>query len=379
MAKKPEDNKQDDQMFEDYLQGGSSLSGAYRAEGKARPPAHLDKAILTAANEAVRSEQSSKVAYSPFARSWYVPASMAAVLMLCVGLVFTIYKDSGQILLTPPKSEYIIDVPTATLEPRESGTKNREKKYDEKIFRGEMLDGAKMSMDAILEENKPAASLIEAFDMEESDILQKPASKQPLREKTVGRDDVSAPAMASDMASEIESKKYVPKYKISDSDHLPDRQNISESLRAADVKKQKQGNVGDLDNKIGEMELKANEEEADTATGTTSVQDSRYRRALDGLQRRDESLKGETLDNYKASTGYEVPEKLISGKSIGDEMMTPDQWLEQINELWLSGDHSAADENLKQFFNVFPEYPVEKIKSILDPQINFMKYINILR
>lgn len=374
MAKKPEDNKQDDQMFEDYLQGGSSLSGAYRAEGKARPPAHLDKAILTAANEAVRSEQSSKVAYSPFARSWYVPASMAAVLMLCVGLVFTIYKDSGQILLTPPKSEYDFDAQVAPMKSDESREKNRQYKYTEEI-----TEEGEMSMGLISEENRPAASLIEAFDMEESDILQKPASKQPLREKTVGRDDVSAPAMASDMASEIESKKYVPKYKISDSDHLPDRQNISESLRAADVKKQKQGNVGDLDNKIGEMELKANEEEADTATGTTSVQDSRYRRALDGLQRRDESLKGETLDNYKASTGYEVPEKLISGKSIGDEMMTPDQWLEQINELWLSGDHSAADENLKQFFNVFPEYPVEKIKSILDPQINFMKYINILR
>ncbi|MCH8079533.1 MAG: hypothetical protein IIA06_07120 [Proteobacteria bacterium] len=374
MAKRPEDNKQDDQMFEDYLQGGSSLSGAYRAEGKARPPAHLDKAILTAANEAVRSEQSSKVAYSPFARSWYVPASMAAVLMLCVGLVFTIYKDSGQILLTPPKSEYDFDAQVAPMKSDESREKNRQYKYTEEI-----TEEGEMSMGLISEENRPAASLIEAFDMEESDILQKPASKQPLREKTVGRDDVSAPAMASDMASEIESKKYVPKYKISDSDHLPDRQNISESLRAADVKKQKQGNVGDLDNKIGEMELKANEEEADTATGTTSVQDSRYRRALDGLQRRDESLKGETLDNYKASTGYEVPEKLISGKSIGDEMMTPDQWLEQINELWLSGDHSAADENLKQFFNVFPEYPVEKIKSILDPQINFMKYINILR
>lgn len=374
MAKKPKDNKQDDQMFEDYLQGGSSLSGAYRAEGKARPPAHLDKAILTAANEAVRSEQPSKVAYSPFARSWYVPASMAAVLMLCVGLVFTIYKDSGQILLTPPKSEYDIDAQVAPMKFDESGEKNRQYKYAEEI-----AEEAEMPMDVISEENKPAASLIEAFDMEESDILQKPASKQPLREKTVGRDDISAPAMASDMASEIESKKYAPKYKISDSDHLPDRQNILESLRAADVKKQKQGNVSDLDNKIGEMELKANEEDADTATGTTSVQDSRYRRALDGLQRRDESLKGETLDNYKASTGYEVPEKLISGKSIGDEMMTPDQWLEQINELWLSGDHSAADENLKQFFNVFPEYPIEKIKLILDPQINFMKYINILR
>jgi len=195
--------------------------------------------------------------------------------------------------------------------------------------------------------------------------------------------------MASDMASEIESKKYVPKYKISDSDHLPDRQNILESLRAADVKKQKQGDANELNNKLGKMELKANEEEADIGTGTTSVQDSRYRRALDGLQRRDESLKEESLkeeslkkeflDDDKGATGYAVPEKVSSGKSIGDEIMTPDQWLEQINEMWLSGDHLAADESLKRFFNVFPEYPIEKIKLILDPQIDFMKYIDILR
>lgn len=379
MAKKPEDNKQDDQMFKDYLEGGSALSEAYRAEEKARPPAHLDKAILTAANEAVRSEQSSKVAYSPFARNWYVPASMAAVLMLCVGLVFTIYKDSGQIILTAPKSEYDFDAQVAPMKSDESGEKNRQYKYTEEI-----AEEGEMSMDLISEENRPAPSSIDAFDMEESDILLKPASKQPLREKMVGRDDVSAPAMASDMASEIESKKYVPKYKISDSDHLPDRQNISESLRAVDVKKQIQGDANELNNKLGEMELKANEEEADTGTGATSVQDSRYRRALDGLQRRDESLKEESLkkeflDDDKAATGYAVPEKVSSGKSIGDEMMTPDQWLEQINEMWLSGDHLAADESLKRFFNVFPEYPIEKIKLILDPQIDFMKYIDILR
>jgi len=133
MAKKLEDNKQDDQMFKDYLQGDSALSEAYRAEEKARAPAHLDKAILTAANEAGRSEQSSKVAYSPFARNWYVPASMAAVLMLCVGLVFTIYKDSGQIILTAPKSEYDFDAQVAPMKSDESGEKNRQYKYTEEI------------------------------------------------------------------------------------------------------------------------------------------------------------------------------------------------------------------------------------------------------
>ncbi len=370
MAKRPKDNKQDDKMFEDYLQGDSALSGDYRAEKKARPPAHLDKAILTAANEAVRSEQSSKVAYSPFARSWYVPASMAAVLMLCVGLVFTIYKDSGQILLTPPKSEYDFDAQVAPMKSDESGEKNRQYKYTEEI-----AEEGEMSINLISEENRPAPSSIDAYEIEKHEIEQRPASRMLMRGKVTEMDDVLLP----EIADEMDPRKDASKQTMYDSPYIPERLDASGGLETAGVKKQKQGNVSDLDNKIGEMELKANAEEADTGTGATSVQDSRYRRALDGLQKRDESLKGETLDNFKASTGYEVPEKLISGKSIADEMMTPDQWLEQINELWLSGDHLAADENLKQFFNVFPEYPIEKIKLILDPQINFMKYINILK
>ncbi len=69
MAKKPEDIKQDEQHLEEYLQGDSALSRAYGAEQKAQVPEHLNKAIISAANEAVRPEQSSKAAYSFFARS----------------------------------------------------------------------------------------------------------------------------------------------------------------------------------------------------------------------------------------------------------------------------------------------------------------------
>ncbi len=375
MAKKPEDIKQDDQMFEDYLQGGSALSEAYRAEEKARPPAHLDKAILTAANEEVRSEQTSKVAYSPFARSWYVPASMVAVLMLCVGLVFTIYKDSGQILLTAPKSEYDIDAQVEPMKSDESGEKNRQYKYAEEI-----AEEAEMSIDVISEENRSAPSSIEAYEIEKPEVEQRPASRTLLRGKVTEMDD----ALLPETTDEMDLRKDASTRTMYDFPYIPERLDASGRLETAGVKKQKQGDANDLNNKSGEMELKANEEEADTGIGATSVQDSRYRRALDGLQRRDESLKEEslkkeTLDDYKAATGYAVPEKVSSGKSIGDEMMTPDQWLEQINEMWLSGDHLAADESLKRFFNVFPEYPIEKIKLILDPQIDFMKYVDILK
>ncbi|MEE8234061.1 MAG: hypothetical protein V3R41_05225, partial [Gammaproteobacteria bacterium] len=334
MAKKPEDIKQNDQMFEDYLQGGSALSEAYRAEEKARPPAHLDKAILTAANEAVRSEQTSKVAYSPFARSWYVPASMVAVLMLCVGLVFTIYKDSGQILLTAPKSEYDIDAQVAPMKSDESGEKNRQYKYAEEI-----AEEAEMSIDVISEENRSAPSSIEAYEIEKPEVEQRSASRTLLRGKVAEMDD----ALLPETTDEMDLRKDASKRTMYDFPYIPERLDASGRLETAGIKKQKQRDANDLNNKSGEMELKANEEEADTGIGATSVQDSRYRRALDGLQRRDESLKEEslkkeTLDDYKSATGYAVPEKLISGKSIGDEMMTPDQWLEQINEMWLSGD-----------------------------------------
>ena len=139
MAEKPEDIKQDEQNLKEYLQGDSALSKAYGAEGKQQVPEHLDKIILSAANEAVRSKPQSNVAYSPFARTWYVPASMAAVLMLSVGLVFTIYNDSGQTLLTAPKSEFDIDARIVPVESVKSigqseaesvGEKKRKDKYE---------------------------------------------------------------------------------------------------------------------------------------------------------------------------------------------------------------------------------------------------------
>jgi len=362
MAKKPEDNKQDDQMFEDYLQGGSSLSGVYRAEGKVRPPVHLDKAILSAANEAVKPEQISKVAYSPFARNWYVPASMAAVLMLCVGLVFTIYQDSGQTLLAPPKSEYDIDAQVAPMKFDESGEKNRQDKYVEEIAKE-----AEMPVHVISEENKPAASSIEAFDMEESDFQQRPASRMLLREKVTEMDDALLPETVDEMVPGKDASDQT----MRDSLYSPERLDDSGRREAAKTKKQKQLDVGDLDNKLGKGELKTIEQ----GIGVNSDQEMRYRQTMDDLQRRNESLKEESFkkeipDDDQATVRFAEQEK-----AIGDEMMTPEQWLKQINNLWASGEHQAAEENLKQFFEVYPDYSIENIKTILDPQIDLMEYI----
>ncbi len=341
MAKKAEDHKQDEQILENYLQGGSALSEAYRAEEKARPPAHLDKAILLAASEAIKPKQLPKVAYSPFARSWYVPASMAAVLTLCVGLVFTIYKDSGQTLLTAPKSEYDIETLTVPVETAEE---------------------AEMSMDVTLDENKPVPSSIEDYGVEEPELEKRPASKKLSREKMM--------EMNNDFHSETSDKNApkqdTSKQTLSDAPYLLERRDFSERLEAADVKKQKLMDADVLNNILGDMEFKANEEEAEL--GANSAQGSRNRKVEESLLKEKRILNKDSLDDITV-------DRLVSpAQSLGGEMMSPEQWLNQINDLWLSGDHLIAKENLKQFFEVYPDYPIDKIKTILDPQIELMEY-----
>ncbi len=85
-----------DKELEEYLQGNSELSRRYRDEKGSEPPAHLDKHILEAAREAITPVSKQR---------WYVPVSIAAVLVIGVSLVLNIYKEQGQPLLKAPESK----------------------------------------------------------------------------------------------------------------------------------------------------------------------------------------------------------------------------------------------------------------------------------
>ena len=374
MTNKPEDIKQEDQNLKDYLQGDSPLSKAYRAEEKAQPPVHLDKAIVAAANEAIRSEQTSNIAYSPFARTWYVPASMVAVLVLCVGLVFTIYQNSGQTLLTAPKSKYDYDaqIVPILIEPVEqaeseesqvSGEKQRQLEYADEI-----QDEAEILMDVISEENRPVPPSIESYGAEKSEVQQRATSKILLKGKASGMDDALLPETVPAITDKLIPKKDASKQMMSDSPHIPERRDASGRLEAADIKKQKQPDTNGLNSNLSEMELKVIEQ------GAGSDQEPHYRQAIEDQLKQNESLSKEildkeTLDSNKTAGGVISPEI-----STGNEMMTPEDWLKQINNLWISGDHQIAKENLTLFFETYPDYPIENAKAILDPQIDLTEY-----
>ncbi len=81
-------NEHDDKALDDYLAGDSALSASYREAGDEGPPAALDAAILGQARRAIgRDAPAARPARS---RSWFVPLSTAAVVVLAAALVFEI-------------------------------------------------------------------------------------------------------------------------------------------------------------------------------------------------------------------------------------------------------------------------------------------------
>ncbi len=77
--------ERDEDSLQEYLKGDSALSRLYRRDAEEQPDAQLDARILAVARRAVAKK--SRVAHSPFARHWMVPTSLAAVLVLSVGVV----------------------------------------------------------------------------------------------------------------------------------------------------------------------------------------------------------------------------------------------------------------------------------------------------
>jgi hypothetical protein len=82
-----------DKEFDKYLEGNSELSRLYRDAAQRQPSREVDGAILAEARRALKPR--AQVISSPFASNWTVPLSLAAILVLCVGVVLFVTDESG--------------------------------------------------------------------------------------------------------------------------------------------------------------------------------------------------------------------------------------------------------------------------------------------
>ena len=102
----------DNKLLEEYLQGRSPLSDIYHATAQAQPPVALDRELRKQAKQAVGT----RVAASPFSSNWMIPTSLAAILVLTVGVVVLLPNDGTGLFPT--------EVPVDDLMPMDAASTN---------------------------------------------------------------------------------------------------------------------------------------------------------------------------------------------------------------------------------------------------------------
>jgi hypothetical protein len=78
----------------EFADESREISSAYARESREQPTEHIDEVILAASRKAAGSRPG--FACVPFSTSWQGPVSIAAVLVLSVGLVITLQQYSGE-------------------------------------------------------------------------------------------------------------------------------------------------------------------------------------------------------------------------------------------------------------------------------------------
>lgn len=99
------------------MERDAKLAALYRAASQDEPPPGLDDAIRAAARRAVASKP--RLASSPFSRSWRVPLSIAAVLVLSVSLV-TLMREEAPEMTQSPGAELSLPQSAVERQPAES-------------------------------------------------------------------------------------------------------------------------------------------------------------------------------------------------------------------------------------------------------------------
>jgi len=200
-----------DKELEEYLQGNSELSRRYRDEKGAEPPAHLDKHILDAAREAITSVRKQR---------WYVPVSIAAVLVIGVSLVLNIYKEQGQALLKAPESQLEMEArdiagASRVLENRQQESKpsapaEPELSRTETYSIGKILPEKKMA-----DEIQPVKKRMiwekaeESVDMNKQDVLEKDDSDLVTLDAATGSMEETGEAIETQSWLESRAKEQV--------------------------------------------------------------------------------------------------------------------------------------------------------------------------
>jgi len=314
-----------DKNFEDYLEGKSPVSEKYAKFGDAEPPAELDAAILADAERAAKTHS-----HAAAKRSWFVPVSVAATVMICFSLVLNILREAPSGIDKDPAVDALIpagrfDAP-ASLEPLSDSLRPAAPAEKKESVLQESAGGA-----AVTQSVTPQASVDSSRKMNRDD-------RQVVKSKdeVTGSADLATPEVKSfareQQDSFAEAAPAVSMYQMEemDSDQLTNLGQmmavVTEYLSAEDA--EAKGTLARLDSPAEATVPAAREAETSAYSGFAG------------------------LASVEEQPGRSAPEQPKT-----DE---PDSLLQRIADLYRQSQNDTAAAALAEFRRAYPDHPVSR-------------------
>ena len=309
------DKKRPQPVMTDRLSGEERLSRLYQETSTEMPPSGLDAAILDAARQATR-QQPSRV-YFLTARKWTMTLSLAAALLMTIGIVRTLQHEMSSPAL-------VSQTPSA---PRASSTVRVDAQDETLLNRREQKQGQGQEAPAVAHQPEETLGKTVTPDTKDPLLPSEPPRSVPA-EQQVLRD-----------APELQAQEQPQSVPLSVRSPLPP------ALATEGVADQEKANVGGTAN-------------LESQTLTQSQQSQRSER------QREEGI-ASTFHTPKTAV-QSTPrsrEKTKIEETKKDELSL-DEWIAEIRKLRQAGKLTAAEASLTAFKQRYPEYPVEKVLAL---------------
>lgn len=277
-------NEKDEKDFQEYLRGDSELSHGYKTAKQQEPPEYLDKRILQAAGSGIVKQKK---------RSWYVPVSVAAVMVIGVSLLFRIHEEQWLQSFSKPEI---------------NGLSNNETARDISERRSQPGSGS-----------LPAAPATDTYRAP-GDSGKAPQLREIPEDSAVSK---------RILKQEQDSKG--AQHPLGETMSLPERNNL----------------IQDSTESITEMQDKA---VADESIGKEKPAADKDLTAESGVLSSDESHSEEQSASSPASM------KMIEPSAVSGTPLPAEEWLDEISNQWNAGNKEKAIANLQRFLKSYPEY-----------------------
>lgn len=299
-----------EKLMQEYLEGRSPVSEAYRAAGKPGPSPELDRAVLAEARAAAQATG------SPQWQTWLMPASLAATFALCIALVaeVVVFDPLLKIADTPQTFTDAIEADTPASPPPMVGRQSSARELLEQIpQRSSGAIEAKQEADSTLDEVTSTAAMSEYEAPETAAFGQ-------------ARENLNAPAPTSDRM--LSQKRRA----VQKDDDDAEAAALTVSVQSATP------TVGQRSPAIESFD-QITDESAVTLGGAASAG---------------------TMGGTSGQASGRIEDIVTTARLRTDSPAwpAPDVWLAGIRVLREQGEQQRAEAELDKFRDVYPNYPI---------------------